>query len=133
VSLSSWCLNLNIERSDRSGVVCYMSALPLLSPYYNSNSPKNIFFIFYTLGETRNLLSNGMSFHRLLCILFLHATLSSASIYPTTPISKTIFTAGQPAKLKWMEDGRPPLLRDTGRVKIQLFAGNEASFKYFVP
>jgi len=36
-----------------------MSALPLLSPYYNSNSPKNIFFSFYTLGETRNLLSNG--------------------------------------------------------------------------
>lgn len=98
---------------------------------------KNFLVIPYTLGGTRNsLLSNGMSFHRLLCVLVLvtlhAATLSSASIYPTKPISTTVFTAGQPAQLKWIEDGHPPLLRDTGKVKIQLFAGNDVSGNYHI-
>lgn len=60
-------------------------------------------------------------------IIQLHARSALGSLYPTKPISTTVFLAGQPAQLKWVEDGHAPVLSELGHMKIQLFAGNIVS------
>ncbi|KAF8958423.1 hypothetical protein BDZ97DRAFT_2078618 [Flammula alnicola] len=59
-----------------------------------------------------------------LATLVLHALPALASLYPTKPIASTVFTAGMPAEVRWMEDGKRPLLNATGDVEIDLYAGN---------
>jgi hypothetical protein len=60
-------------------------------------------------------------------IIQLHARSALGSLYPTKPISTTVFLAGQAAQLKWVEDGHAPVLSELGHMKIQLFAGNIVS------
>ncbi|KAF8154418.1 hypothetical protein B0H34DRAFT_619932, partial [Crassisporium funariophilum] len=47
-----------------------------------------------------------------------------ALLYPTKPVSDTIYTAGQAAYVKWIEDGRRPLLKDMGKMRMDLYARN---------
>lgn len=60
-------------------------------------------------------------------IIQLHARSALGSLYPTKPISTTVFLAGQAAQLKWVEDGHAPVISELGHMKIQLFAGNIVS------
>ncbi|PPQ92739.1 hypothetical protein CVT25_015360 [Psilocybe cyanescens] len=48
-----------------------------------------------------------------------------ASLYPTKPVASTTYTAGQPAEVTWIEDGRKPLMNTTIGFKIDLYAGNK--------
>ena len=63
-----------------------------------------------------------------LLVFFNHAQPVLGSLYATKPISTTVFTAGRPAQLSWIDDGHAPLLRDMGMVQIDLYAGNEVLF-----
>ena len=54
-----------------------------------------------------------------------------ASLYPTQPISTTIYTAGQPAQLKWIDDSHKPTLDKMGLLKIDLFAEVNVRFYFF--
>ncbi|KAH8809663.1 hypothetical protein DL96DRAFT_1628758 [Flagelloscypha sp. PMI_526] len=45
------------------------------------------------------------------------------SLYPTSPVSDTVFYAGQPANISWMNDRHNPPLKDLGNVRIELWAG----------
>ncbi|KAF8900729.1 hypothetical protein CPB84DRAFT_1778773 [Gymnopilus junonius] len=49
---------------------------------------------------------------------------SLAAIFPTKPISTTVYNAGAPAQISWTEDGRRPLLNATYGLRIDLYAGN---------
>jgi len=54
-------------------------------------------------------------------------TPAEASLYPTKPVANTTYIAGQAAHVTWVEDGTLPLLASLGRMKIDLFAGNNVS------
>ncbi|KAF8191279.1 hypothetical protein BJ912DRAFT_925245 [Pholiota molesta] len=58
-----------------------------------------------------------------LATLLLHVWTVAGSLYPIKPVSSTIYEAGLPAEVKWMEDGKSPLLNLTGNLKIDLYAG----------
>ncbi|PPQ70264.1 hypothetical protein CVT26_014553 [Gymnopilus dilepis] len=60
----------------------------------------------------------------LLLQLFALFSPSLTAIFPTKPVSSTVYTAGAPAEITWLEDGRRPLLNDTHGVRIDLYAGN---------
>ncbi|KAF5309981.1 hypothetical protein D9619_010249 [Psilocybe cf. subviscida] len=45
------------------------------------------------------------------------------TLYPIKPVSGTVFSAGMPAQVKWMEDNKKPFLNSTGTVQIDLYAG----------
>ena len=52
---------------------------------------------------------------------------AEASLYPTKPITNTTYIAGQAALVTWVEDGIKPLLASLGRMRIDLYAGNNVS------
>ncbi|KAH9476271.1 hypothetical protein JR316_0011842 [Psilocybe cubensis] len=60
-----------------------------------------------------------------ICFLSQYSRYTKASLYPTKPISSTTYTAGQPAEVTWIEDGRKPFLNTTIGFKIDLYAGNK--------
>jgi hypothetical protein len=62
-----------------------------------------------------------------LATLWLHVWTVAGSLYPIKPVSSTIYEAGLPAEVKWMEDGKSPLLNLTGNLKIDLYAGRSVS------
>lgn len=62
-----------------------------------------------------------------LATLWLHAWTVAGSLYPIKPVSSTIYEAGLPAEVRWMEDGKSPLLNLTGNMKIDLYAGRNVS------
>lgn len=45
-----------------------------------------------------------------------------ASLYPYKPIGNTVYAAGQPARVNWIDDGRVPKLAKIGPLRIDLFA-----------
>jgi hypothetical protein len=45
------------------------------------------------------------------------------TLYPIKPVSGTVFSAGMPAQVKWMEDNKKPFLNSTGTLQIDLYAG----------
>lgn len=74
--------------------------------------------------------SSKLDMVRHILVLLVLATLScfflpaAASLYPTKPISTTIYQAGLPAQVLWIEDGDYPHLNRTGEVRIDLYEGN---------
>lgn len=63
----------------------------------------------------------------LLSILAIKIWTTVGSLYPIKPVSSTIYEAGLPAEVRWMEDGKSPLLNLTGKLKIALYAGRSVS------
>lgn len=49
----------------------------------------------------------------------------ACSLYPTKPVADTMYTAGQPAEVTWIDDGQKPLVNETIGFKIDLYAGNK--------
>lgn len=52
---------------------------------------------------------------------------AAASVYPTKPTQTTIYQAGAPAEVLWIEDNRRPFLNLTGLMQIDLYEGNSVS------
>ena len=74
--------------------------------WFPSSSPKlsnNFWFLFLVLAQ-----------------LFVG---SLAALYPTKPVSGTIYKAGRSASLTWSDDGSSPTLDSLGRMKIDLYRG----------
>ena len=55
--------------------------------------------------------------------------LVSANIYPTSPYSSTVYTAGRMNKLTWVDDGTEPTLDEMDLIKVDLYAG-EVCLRY---
>ncbi|RPD65421.1 hypothetical protein L226DRAFT_242918 [Lentinus tigrinus ALCF2SS1-7] len=62
---------------------------------------------------------------RLLGTALLIVQLVSANIYPTSPYSRTIFTAGRMNTVEWVDDGTQPYVEEMGLVKIDLYVGED--------
>lgn len=63
-----------------------------------------------------------------LSVLMLRSRPALASLYPIQPISTTIYAAGQPVQVKWIDDGHKPTLDKMGLLKIDLFAEVDVMF-----
>ena len=62
-----------------------------------------------------------------LLFLIMKTIPAEASLHPTKPITNTTYIAGQAALVTWVEDGAKPTLASLGRMKIDLYAGNNVS------
>ncbi|KJA16140.1 hypothetical protein HYPSUDRAFT_47678 [Hypholoma sublateritium FD-334 SS-4] len=49
---------------------------------------------------------------------------AAAAVYPTKPTATTIYQAGAPAEVLWIEDSKRPFLNITGLMQIDLYEGN---------
>lgn len=63
----------------------------------------------------------------LLLFLLIKITPAEASFHPTKPTTHTTYIAGQAGQVTWVEDGTPPLLSNVGKMRIDLYAGNNVS------
>jgi hypothetical protein len=52
---------------------------------------------------------------------------SRASLYPTQPVAKTVFEAGVVQTVKWKDSDGKPSLKDTPRLRMDLYVDNEVS------
>jgi hypothetical protein len=52
----------------------------------------------------------------------MNSKIAMASLYPYKPISTTVYTAGQTARVNWVDDGHKPKLAKIGPLRIDLFA-----------
>ncbi|GJE92425.1 hypothetical protein PsYK624_085790 [Phanerochaete sordida] len=62
----------------------------------------------------------------LLAALWLTATLAacaSASLYCTSPVASTVWTAGRSQTISWTDDKAPPRLAAYGALDIELLSG----------
>ncbi len=64
---------------------------------------------------------------RVLATFWCLSRLAAASVYPTKPTAITIYQAGAPAEVRWIEDNKKPLLNSTGVMQIDLYEGNSVS------
>ncbi len=64
---------------------------------------------------------------RVLVTFWCLSRLAAASVYPTKPTAITIYQAGAPAEVRWIEDNKKPLLNSTGVMQIDLYEGNSVS------
>ncbi|KAJ8474711.1 hypothetical protein ONZ45_g15858 [Pleurotus djamor] len=48
-----------------------------------------------------------------------------ASLYPTSPVSSSIWTAGEYARVTWKNDARSPNLEEVGPISISLYTAND--------
>jgi len=49
---------------------------------------------------------------------------ASASVYITSPVAGTVFTAGQNSTISWKDDGNSPSLQQFGPSKVSVYVGN---------
>lgn len=47
-----------------------------------------------------------------------------ATVYPTSPVGTTSWTAGQQVSINWQDDGSSPTLQDFGDAKVSIYVGN---------
>lgn len=53
----------------------------------------------------------------------------SASLYPTSPVSQTVWSAGRSHNITWIEDGKSPKLKDMSNIRIELFVAGNVGFR----
>lgn len=53
----------------------------------------------------------------------------SASLYPTNPISRTVWSAGRSENISWIDDGKYPYLNDMGVLNIELYVAGNVGFQ----
>lgn len=51
-----------------------------------------------------------------------------ASLYPTSPISRTVWRGGHVENITWIDDGTFPELRELGKISIELYVAGNVSF-----
>lgn len=49
---------------------------------------------------------------------------ASATVYITSPVAGTVFTAGQNSTINWKDDGSSPSLQQFGPSKVSIYVGN---------
>jgi len=63
-----------------------------------------------------------------LAAMTLAATSSvSAALYPTRPVSQTVYRTGHHALVTWKDDKSKPWLEAMGRIRIDLYTGDDVS------
>jgi len=61
---------------------------------------------------------------------------ASATVYITSPIATTVFTAGQNSTITWKDDGNSPSLQQFGPSKVSIYVGGaqqQTSLQLIVP
>jgi hypothetical protein len=65
-----------------------------------------------------------MSFSIFFFFLTLFSREANAALYPTKPVSGTVYTAGHLSVITWENSKTKPNLRDMGQCNIELFSGD---------
>ncbi|KAG8928177.1 hypothetical protein FRC02_007279 [Tulasnella sp. 418] len=63
--------------------------------------------------------------HILLSLAATFPSIALAALYPTYPTADTPLEAGQDTILKWKNDKNQPAIWDLGRLRIDLFVGDD--------
>ena len=68
-----------------------------------------------------------------LAVLMCVGDLANAGLYPTRPVAKTIFEAGNVETVKWKDSDEKPSLEDTPRLRMDLYVNDDVSGMILLP
>ncbi|KAI0322586.1 hypothetical protein OF83DRAFT_651660 [Amylostereum chailletii] len=73
----------------------------------------------------------GSSVFLFALVAALYAGVASAALYPTQPVSDTVFTAGRLNTVTWIDDGSSPSLSNLSELKLDLYGQGDNLIKNF--